>query len=327
MKLLLSLLTFFTASVAIAAPSSFDAAKAELRQYVYHDQQLGSSGTAYCGCNWKWTGRSGGRIDPQGCGLRTRIDEKRALRLEWEHVMPAHSFGQQRTCWREGGRQRCGETDPVFAAMEADMHNLVPAEGEVNSDRSNFRFGMLPTSAHLHGACATKIDFRQRTVELRDLVKGEFARKIFYMTDRYDLHLSEQQQQLLMVWDKQYPVSNGERELERRIASRMGHHNPFVTGARTWSLHHRNSREGLLTPIPKNHPALRPAPQAQKYPMREVASNPKQEGVRGNRNSKVYHMPVGCPSYAEVSERNVVHFADEAAAQTAGFRKAANCRQ
>ncbi len=27
--------------------------------------------------------------------------------------------------------------------MEADLHNLVPAVGEINGDRSNYRFGMI----------------------------------------------------------------------------------------------------------------------------------------------------------------------------------------
>lgn len=31
----------------------------------------------------------------------------------------------------------------MFNAMEADMFNLAPAIGEVNSDRSNYGFGVL----------------------------------------------------------------------------------------------------------------------------------------------------------------------------------------
>ena len=46
--------------------------------------------------------------------------------------------------------------------------------------------------------------------------------------------------------------------------------------------------------------------------------------VRGNRNSKIYHLP-SCPSYARVGEHNRVPFESEAAARGAGYRKAGNC--
>lgn len=37
--------------------------------------------------------------------------------------------------------------------------------------------------------------------------------------------------------------------------------------------------------------------------------------IRGNRNSKVYHLPEGCPSYDRISERNIVEFQSEAEAR------------
>ncbi len=46
--------------------------------------------------------------------------------------------------------------------------------------------------------------------------------------------------------------------------------------------------------------------------------------VRGNKHSKIYHLP-GCPSYEAMSPANIVPFASEAAAQQAGYRKAKNC--
>ena len=46
--------------------------------------------------------------------------------------------------------------------------------------------------------------------------------------------------------------------------------------------------------------------------------------VRGNRSSKVYHLP-GCPGYSRLSAKNTVRFMSEADAIAAGFRKAKNC--
>lgn len=319
------LLTLMISSSVFAAPETFERAKIELKEHVYHDQTVGSElGTLYCGCDWQWTGRSGGRIDPASCGLKPRTDAVRAARIEWEHIVPAHTFGHQRQCWQQGGRERCVADDPVFRVMEADMHNLAPVVGELNADRSNFQFGVLPSTPYQHGACEFKVDFKARTVEPRNAIKGMIARIYFYMHDRYDLRMAEQQQRLFMAWDKMYPVSAWERERDRRIAKRMGHSNPFVTGERTWTLGHRNSAEGIVTPIPKGHPALRSTSgQTSSAPTPAVTTTAP---IIGNRNSKVYHLPSGCPSYGSVSEKNQRIFASEQAAQAAGFRRAGNCR-
>jgi hypothetical protein len=48
--------------------------------------------------------------------------------------------------------------------------------------------------------------------------------------------------------------------------------------------------------------------------------------VRGNRNSKIYHVP-GCRNYDDIAMRNRVIFKTEAEAVAAGYRKAGNCRE
>ena len=64
----------------------------------------------------------------------------RAKVVEWEHVMPVEYFAKDLPCWKDGGRKACIK-DKTFKIMESDMMNLVPAIGEINNDRSNFRFG------------------------------------------------------------------------------------------------------------------------------------------------------------------------------------------
>ena len=46
--------------------------------------------------------------------------------------------------------------------------------------------------------------------------------------------------------------------------------------------------------------------------------------IKGNKNSKIYHLP-GCGSYDQISEKNIVWFKTEEEAQAAGYRKARNC--
>ena len=188
-------------------------------------------------------------MDLKSCGYEVRTQETRASRIEWEHILPASSLGQARQCWQNGGRENCNRTDPVFNAMEGDMHNLAPSVGEVNADRSNFRFGVIPGEPSQYGACRFEVDSKQRVVEPREEIKGQIARIYFYMHDRYNLRMSDSQQQLYIAWNKAYPVLGWELERDRRIAARMGHNNPFVTGARTWELGHKNVSEGIVTRI------------------------------------------------------------------------------
>ncbi|STZ18880.1 Endonuclease-1 precursor [Morganella morganii] len=223
------------------------------REKIYYDQNRNpqGEGTLYCGCQWEWTGKSGGRVDLNSCGYRVRSQLTRAERIEWEHIVPAWVFGHQRQCWQNGGRKNCVSEDPVFRAMEADLHNLAPSVGEVNGDRSNFRYGIARgAGSQSYGQCTSRVDFKQRVFEPRDEVKGEVARVWFYMHDRYDLAMSEQQQKLLMVWDSEFPPSAAERERDRRIRAVTGQSNPFVTGERRWEPGHINSADGIFTRLP-----------------------------------------------------------------------------
>jgi deoxyribonuclease-1 len=135
----------------------------------------------------------------------------------------------------------------------------------------------------------------------------------FYMFDRYKLNMSRQQQQLLMAWDKQYPVSPWETERDPRIAAIMGHSNPFVTGERRWSQGYKAVGDGVVSTIPANPPRVGAQP--------TLASANGIGVIIGNRKSQVYHLSVGCPGYGQVSEKNQVSFTSEseAQAQAAGY--------
>ncbi|WP_462382524.1 endonuclease [Pseudomonas sp. Marseille-QA0892] len=317
-RLVVAVTLLLSLSVAFAdPPSTFPQAKVIAKEKVYFDQASGRSGELYCGCNWRWAGKSGGRIDFGSCGYQTRKQQNRAERIEWEHIVPAQTFGQQRQCWQKGGRKNCIADDPVFRVMEANLFNLYPSVGEVNGDRSNFNYGVV-AGASEYGQCRTKVDFKARTAEPRDEVKGLVARVTFYMFDRYGLNMSRQQQQLLMAWDKQFPVTAWERQRDGRIAAIMGHHNPFVTGERKWSLGYKPVGDGVVSPIPNRA-------QRETQPKAPKAASTGSGKIVGNRNSHIYHLPSGCPSYNDVAPKNRVMFESEKEATAAGYRKARNC--
>ncbi|AXQ50493.1 endonuclease [Pseudomonas vlassakiae] len=316
-KLLCAVALAFAAIPAAFAtpPATFTEAKVVAKQKIYQDQGNSAMGELYCGCKWTWVGKSGGRVDLKSCGYETRKLQTRAERTEWEHIVPAWTFGHQRQCWQNGGREQCVDSDPTFRAMEADLFNLYPSVGEVNGDRSNFNYGMVSGVAPQYGQCTTRIDFQQKTAEPRDEVKGLVARTTFYMFDRYKLSMSRQQQQVLMAWDKQHPVTAWEKQRDQRIAAIMGHNNPFVTGERKWALGY-TPQGAAVVPTTAVKEAAKPT----------LASTAASGAVVGNRNSHVYHLASGCPGYSQVSQKNQVAFGSEAEAQAAGYRKAGNCK-
>lgn len=215
---LVALLIF---NVAHAAQPSFSKSKRILAE-IYADQPV----SFYCGCDYK---KKGKKLIPDldSCGYDPRKNAKRAKRIEWEHVMPAWAFGHQLQCWQDGGRKNCRK-NPDFKQMEADMHNLVPAVGEVNGDRSNYRFGMLEGEKRAYGSCDVEIDFKARKAEPAPYLRGDIARTYFYMRDTYGVRLSKQQRRLFEAWAKQDPVDDWELKRNDLIEERQGNRNPYV---------------------------------------------------------------------------------------------------
>ena len=165
-KLLAALILAALAAPALAqSPATFPAAK---RLLAGIHEEIGHLRTVYCGCPYVRTTRSGGDIDREACGLEARRNERRSDRVEWEHVVPASWFGSQRSCWKSGhalcgtkkgkkvkGRKCCLKpgVDAAFRAAHNDPHNLFPAGGEVNGDRSNHAYGNVAGEPRAYGAC------------------------------------------------------------------------------------------------------------------------------------------------------------------------------
>lgn len=143
---------------------------------------------------------------------RTRI-------IEFEHIMPAHNFGQHLSCWQKGGRKAC-KNDKTFSRMEADPHNLVPAIGEINGDRSNFRYAEAPKNIVYgqYGNCKVYTDFKAKRFYPANYSKGLIARTYLYMSKTYNIRLSEQERKLMEAWDKMYPKDEYEMARDRAIS-------------------------------------------------------------------------------------------------------------
>mgnify|MGYP004702855981 CR=1 FL=1 len=323
----------------LSAPTDFNSAK-KVAQRIYSDE----AETFYCGCPLRWQGGKG-IADLKACGYQVRKNGPRANRIEWEHVVPAHRFGKSLRCWQQGGREQCGDTDGLFRQMEADLFNLKPTIGEVNGDRANFAFALLPHTPLRHGACPIRIDFARKLAEPRVNIRGDIARIYFYMADKYGLTLSTQEQKLKLSWHQADPVDARELQLQQRIAQQMGHSNAFVTGQKEWFLGYQPSRFGLATgaggdgsfrdgrmsnPSANNTAPSNTDPNQTRLnnPSSNVTSQPNQQNMQnqvlGNKNSQLYHLS-HCPGFSQVKASNQRWFDNEAQAQQAGFRRAKNC--
>lgn len=181
----------------------------------------------YCGCDYRYEGK---KLVPEwdSCGFKPRKNANRAARIEWEHIVPAWAFGHQLQCWQKGGRKACKQ-DERFKRMEADLHNLVPAIGEVNGDRSNFSFTLLEGEPRVYGRCDMEVDFKRRKVEPPQNRQGDIARTYFYMRDQYGLKISSKQEKLFAAWSVQDPVDSWELQRNKLIARLQGNSNPYVT--------------------------------------------------------------------------------------------------
>ena len=207
------------------ADYSFSKSKLILAQKIYKDHPLGF----YSGCRFH-TQQKLLVPDWKTCGYQARKNPARAKRIEWEHVVPAWVFGHQLTCWQQGGRANCRDHNAQFRQMEADLHNLVPAIGELNGDRSNFPYAMVNGEPRAYGTKVNmEIDFPSRTAEPPDNVYGDIARINFYMRDRYHLALSKQQLQLFTAWNNLDPVDAWEQQRNELIRQAQGNDNPYVT--------------------------------------------------------------------------------------------------
>ncbi|WP_226911452.1 endonuclease [Gallaecimonas mangrovi] len=221
--MLLLLVLAFTASPSFAVESFSKAKRLATELYKQHPE------TIYCGCRIDWHGKKG---VPQlnSCGYQVRKQPRRANRIEWEHVMPAWEFGHQLQCWQKGGRRDC-KKDGRFERMEGDLHNLAPAIGEVNGDRSNYHFSAWNQQPKQYGACTMVVDFKDRRAMPPKRARGVIARTYFYMQKQYGIRLSRQQQQLFKAWNKLYPVDSWECRRNQEIKTLQGNDNPFVTQA------------------------------------------------------------------------------------------------
>lgn len=200
---------------------SFGEAKAKLRKIYGH-----KNNTFYCHCPYQKKS-----IKLKNCSYSLKKYRKRSKRLEWEHIVPAHAFGQSFKEWRNAeticgfkitkkGRKKkisarkCAKKNKLFSAMEADIYNLVPAIGAVNALRSNFSMAKLLSSDT--AICPGTLK-RGRKFMPDDTRKGDVARIYMYMHETYPGRgiISNKNEKMFKTWDQLDPVDAQECQINK----------------------------------------------------------------------------------------------------------------
>lgn len=159
--------------------------------------------TVYCSCPYDPEGHS---VDTSKCGLKNRKEGNRVryLRTEAEHIVPAAQLCGLSDAWttpedvckaKKGHDQltgrECASTVAPCSYAYTDLHNLWPADGEINADRSDHLFvDDVPGEAREYGdkcdfEVSAKPDGKEKTVEAPAEVTGLIGRVYLYMYQSY----------------------------------------------------------------------------------------------------------------------------------------------
>ena len=156
------------------------------------------------------------------CGIEFGSRDRR---FNIEHVYPMSWVTRALRC---GDRQRCRRESAQFNLIESDMHNMYPARKDLNKARGSYPFREIRGERRVERGCDMEIDHNARAVEPRPAVRGDIARAMLYMADRYDLKIYERQRRLLHQWHRADPPDEHERERNRMIEALQGNANHWI---------------------------------------------------------------------------------------------------
>ncbi len=124
-----------------------------------------------------------------------------------------------------GTMRECERSNSTFIEIVSDLHNIVPATLQQEYKLTNTVFGLLDDSVQKNECGIRK---HMHVVEPPDEKKGDVARIMFYMHDRYGLPLISSLPDLIR-WSEIDPPSKEELERNEKILGIQGNGNRFVT--------------------------------------------------------------------------------------------------
>lgn len=225
---------FLQTSPSIQAYEGFSLAKKKMYKDVYSN----SGKTFYANCNFFRK-----KVDLDSCYLSNSFSKKessRSLRTEAEHVIPSswmyRSNGEFRVCYKqakalgENKRDYCVKNDSEFKKAHNDLVNLRPAVGAINLIRLNkpFSENLSGKNKRTFNGDGKSVTITSRIIIPPKSIRGDIARIAFYMYKSYGVKITDRQKSLFLKWNKEDPVSEEERQLNKRIVKAQGWGNSFV---------------------------------------------------------------------------------------------------
>lgn len=142
-----------------------------------------------------------------------------------EHIFPMGWVMNELQC---GDRKTCRRNSNRFNLIEADLHNLYPSNKKINRDRSSYAFGEVKGEKRAFGRCDFEVDRKRRLAEPAEQVRGDVARAMLYMSDRYAIPLFKRQRVLMEKWHKADPADAEEKRRNNVIEMIQGNRNPYI---------------------------------------------------------------------------------------------------
>lgn len=189
----------------------------------------------YTDCKFNITKTKSGNLsvktDTASCDVDKLGNVDRFKRGEAEHLSPASYHGYGLSCWKNGGRKNCRRTSDEFNIVEADPINLQYALGNVNADRSNYKFAEFPYNHQHHNYTGNRdiyFDDRRDLFEPPEKNKGWIGRVHLYMNDKYGVEYRGDYLAMMERW-AQLPPNQWECDYNRLVKRDWGFDNKFTT--------------------------------------------------------------------------------------------------
>jgi len=204
------------------------------------------STTIYCQCRY-----DSKKIPIKNqCGLvpRANLSEggtSRFYRIEAEHVVPAARLCGKAKGWatnpgecKTPGRECAEQFLPCKYAI-SDVHNLFPASGGINADRSDKPFtNDFPNNNTQYGSCPIKVGFGDDAdaVTVNGCVQGLVGRVSLYMHEAYTsrnltVDFTEEDLALYKTWMCKWPTSKYECDRNEDAKEEQGNYNHITKAA------------------------------------------------------------------------------------------------
>jgi hypothetical protein len=111
----------------------------------------------------------------------------------------------------------------------SDLHHMFGVIAEARAARLNLHYGRVTVPLWSRGGSRSGPSSRLKPVfEVREEMRGDIARAMFYVATMYDLDIPDAEERELRGWHKDDRVSKDERNRNDRIEKRQKSRNPFV---------------------------------------------------------------------------------------------------